>query len=134
MWTRADQPGEGRATESWPRIVGSTPAPNSARSGPRHRCRDVLIGVPVPTSLIGRSKGAFTHARGDPMSPATPTPPVTQTIPCTPNASTTATTSGETPMTSGRRLVARIAVTVILAYQALSVAAIIANPQWNPLT
>ena len=65
------------------------------------------------------------------MSPATPNPPVTQTIPCTPNAPTT---SGEAPMTSGRRLVARIAVTAILAYQALSVAAIIANPQWNPLT
>src|SRR6267154_387262 len=76
-------------------------------------------------------EGAFTHARSDPMSPATPNPPVTQTIPCTPNAPTT---SGETPMTSGRRLVARIAVTAILAYQALSVAAIIANPQWNPLT
>jgi Protein of unknown function (DUF998) len=65
------------------------------------------------------------------MSPATPHPSVSQTIPCTPKASTT---SGETPMTSGHRPAARIAITAILAYQALSVAAIIANPHWNPLT
>jgi hypothetical protein len=62
------------------------------------------------------------------MSPATPHPSVSQTIPCIPKASTT---SGETPMTSGHRPAARIAITAILAYQALSVAAIIANPQWN---
>lgn len=65
------------------------------------------------------------------MSPATPHPSVSQTIPCTPKASTT---SGETPMTSGHRPAVRIAIRAILAYQALSVAAIIANPQWNPLT
>ena len=38
------------------------------------------------------------------------------------------------PLTSGHRPAARIAITAILAYQALSVAAIIASPQWNPLT
>jgi hypothetical protein len=65
------------------------------------------------------------------MSPATPHPSVSQTIPCTPKASTT---SGETPMTWGHRPAARIVITAILAYQALSVAAIIANPQSNPLT
>lgn len=64
------------------------------------------------------------------MIPATPNPAVTQTIPYPPKASMTATT----PLRSGHRPVARVAITAILAYQALSVAAIMANPQWNPLT
>jgi Protein of unknown function (DUF998) len=33
-----------------------------------------------------------------------------------------------------RTVAARVAIAAILAYQALSIAAIVANPQWNPLT
>jgi len=54
------------------------------------------------------------------MSPTTPT------IPSTPRPELV--TSGPRPVA------ARVAITAILAYQALSVAAVVANPQWNPLT
>ncbi len=69
------------------------------------------------------------------MNVATPNPTL--------SPSTASTTSGAKPIKSPgpaptarppRTVAARVAITAILAYQALSVAAIVANPQWNPLT
>lgn len=72
------------------------------------------------------------------MTPNGPNPSITPTIACSPtppNAAWTSKPSAAAPTASGRRLVAaRVAITAILAYQALSVAAIAANRQWNPRT
>ncbi len=58
------------------------------------------------------------------MTPTTSNPLSTPTIPRTPGL-----------VASGPRPVAAlVAITAILAYQALSVAAVVANPQGNPLT
>ncbi len=72
------------------------------------------------------------------MTPNGPNPSITPTIassPAHPNAARTSKPSNAASTASGGRLVAaRVTITAILAYQALSVAAIMANPQWNPMT
>lgn len=55
--------------------------------------------------------------------------------PTVPSSATTPNTSHAALATSGpRQAVARVAIAAIMAYQALSVAAVAVNPQWNPLT
>ena len=70
------------------------------------------------------------------MNPTTqPAPAAVNAIACLPTAPMTATVRHDTPRTLRQQAVAaRVAITAILAYQAISVAAIVVNSQWNPLT
>jgi len=69
------------------------------------------------------------------MSATTPNPMVSPSTESTTTDLEPIMATGPRPVaTRPRTVAARVAIAAILAYQALSIAAIVANPQWNPLT
>lgn len=108
----------------------------------RHRIRAaktshaVRSGTPAPTfDMWDAHPGRSAPARRDPVTPTTPNAPVNLSTASTSPSAWPATHSAPASVASGpRTAAARCAIAAILGYQALSMAAVAANPQWNPLT